>query len=150
MQKIERLMGIVLALNKNKKMTANQLARKFEVDIRTIYRVVWVEHTYRIWGGPEGGYSVLNEYFIPPIMLNKDELFSLLLSKKAFEELSSGRTTIAIAHRLSTIKNADEIIVLTDMGIMERGKHEELTSGNGLYANLYKSQFKQDVSDNIA
>lgn len=83
-------------------------------------------------------------------MLNKDELFSLLLSKKAFEELSSGRTTIVIAHRLSTIKNADEIIVLTDIGTMERGKHEELTSGNGLYANLNKSQFKQDASDKIA
>ena len=47
------------------------------------------------------------------------------------------RTTIAIAHRLSTIKNADEIIVLTEDGIAERGTHDTLLEENGIYAGYY-------------
>ena len=62
--------------------------------------------------------------------------------QEALEKLSKGRTTIVIAHRLSTIKNADEIIVLTDKDIQERGTHEDLLSKSGIYAELYKSQFK--------
>ena len=49
-----------------------------------------------------------------------------LLIQKSLEELSKGRTTVVVAHRLSTIKNADEIIILTDKGIQEKGRHQEL------------------------
>jgi ATP-binding cassette subfamily B protein len=63
------------------------------------------------------------------------------LIQKALDELSKGRTTIVVAHRLSTIKNADEIIVLTDQGIQEKGSHRELLDKRGMYAELYNSQF---------
>src|SRR5699024_12286177 len=65
-----------------------------------------------------------------------------LLIQNSLEELSQGRTTIVVAHRLSTIKNADEIIVITNKGIEEKGNHEKLLSENGIYADLYQSQFK--------
>ena len=67
----------------------------------------------------------------PPILI-LDEATSALdniterLIQKSLEELCKGRTTIVVAHRLSTIQNADEIIVLTDNGIEERGTHKEL------------------------
>ena len=60
----------------------------------------------------------------------------------SLEELCKGRTTLIVAHRLSTVKNADEIIVITDEGIKERGSHEQLLDIDGIYAGLYNSQFK--------
>ena len=62
--------------------------------------------------------------------------------QKAMLNLMEGRTTFVIAHRLSTIKNADQILVLNDGEIIERGTHEILLNRNGFYANLYNSQFK--------
>ena len=56
--------------------------------------------------------------------------------------LMKGRTSFIIAHRLSTIKNADLILVMNDGDIVEVGKHEELLTKNGFYANLYNSQFE--------
>ncbi|QVK17414.1 YafY family transcriptional regulator [Mycoplasmatota bacterium] len=92
MNKIERLMAIILVLNKNKRMTASDLARKFEVDIRTIYRDIQALSEMNVpivsQVGPDGGYSVLSKFFIPPIMFNKEEIFSLLLSKKSIDEVS--------------------------------------------------------------
>ena len=58
------------------------------------------------------------------------------------KKLSEGRTTIVVAHRLSTIKNADEIIVINQDGVAERGTHEQLLNLGGIYAELYKYQFK--------
>ena len=55
----------------------------------------------------------------------------------SLELLSKGRTTITIAHRLSTIMNADEILVLTEQGIVEKGKHQELLDRHGFYHELY-------------
>ena len=57
--------------------------------------------------------------------------------QKSLEELSRNRTTITIAHRLSTIKRSDEIIVITEDGIAERGTHETLLAKNGIYARYY-------------
>ena len=57
--------------------------------------------------------------------------------QRSLEELSQNRTTITIAHRLSTIRDADEIIVITEDGIAERGTHEELLDMNGVYAAYY-------------
>ena len=82
----------------------------------------------------------------PPILI-LDEATSALdteserLVQEALERLMKTRTTIAIAHRLSTIKNADEICVLYEGEIVERGKHEELLEKKGFYAQLYQSQF---------
>jgi ATP-binding cassette subfamily B protein len=65
------------------------------------------------------------------------------LIQKALEELLRGRTSFVIAHRLSTIRNADQLLVLKDGEIIERGKHEELLKARGFYYNLYMSQFTQ-------
>jgi len=63
--------------------------------------------------------------------------------QQSFEELARGRTTIVIAHRLSTVKNADEIIVIDEDGVVERGTHEQLLQKGGMYAQLYHSQFRE-------
>jgi ATP-binding cassette, subfamily B, bacterial len=57
-----------------------------------------------------------------------------------------GRTSIVIAHRLSTILQADQILVVDDGRIAERGRHNELIAQNGLYADLYKTQFERQQS----
>jgi ATP-binding cassette subfamily B protein len=59
------------------------------------------------------------------------------------DKLMAGRTSFIIAHRLSTIKNADKILVLKDGDVIESGKHEELLSQGGFYAELYNSQFER-------
>ena len=61
----------------------------------------------------------------------------------SLSELSKGRTTLVVAHRLSTVKNADEILVVQEGEITERGTHEELVSLGGVYAELYRYQFKE-------
>ena len=66
-----------------------------------------------------------------------------MLIQSALDELLVGRTSIIVAHRLSTIKNADDIIVLTGDGIAERGCHDELLAFDGIYAKLYKYQFRE-------
>ena len=76
----------------------------------------------------------------PPILI-LDEATSALDNEserwiqQSLEELSRNRTTITIAHRLSTIRNADEIIVITEDGIAERGTHESLLAKGGIYAH---------------
>jgi ABC-type multidrug transport system fused ATPase/permease subunit len=57
-----------------------------------------------------------------------------------------GRTSFAIAHRLSTIKNADRILVLEDGKLVEDGNHEQLMAMDGLYAHLYKIQYRNKVA----
>ena len=58
--------------------------------------------------------------------------------QESLEKLCSGRTTIVVAHRLSTIQNANEIVVVGNGGIIEKGSHDELINKNGVYSNLYK------------
>ncbi|MEI2997950.1 MAG: hypothetical protein V8T51_01575 [Senegalimassilia faecalis] len=65
----------------------------------------------------------------------------------AMDNLMAGRTSFVIAHRLSTIRNADLILVLQHGDIVEQGTHEELLSLGGAYAELYNSQFEDDVED---
>ena len=59
--------------------------------------------------------------------------------------MSKGRTCITIAHRLSTIQNADEILVVDQEGIKEKGNHEELLKKNGIYAKYYRLQFEKSI-----
>jgi ATP-binding cassette subfamily B protein len=98
-------------------------------------------------GGQKQRISIARVFLKNPPIIILDEATSALdnatefLIQKALDELSKGRTTIVVAHRLSTIKNADEIIVLTDQGIQEKGSHRELLDKRGMYAELYNSQF---------
>ncbi|MEP7200337.1 MAG: ABC transporter ATP-binding protein, partial [Chloroflexota bacterium] len=70
------------------------------------------------------------------------------LIQKALEELLHGRTSFVIAHRLSTIRHADQVLVLKDGEIIERGRHEELLKAQGFYHDLYMSQFRRDIDFN--
>jgi ATP-binding cassette subfamily B protein len=65
------------------------------------------------------------------------------LIQKAFDQLLEGRTSFVIAHRLSTIRNADQILVIKDGRIVERGRHDDLLNQKGAYYDLYMSQFKK-------
>lgn len=69
--------------------------------------------------------------------------------QQAFEELLAGRTSFVIAHRLSTIRNADQVLVLNDGEMVERGTHAELLAAKGFYYDLYMSQFRRDAGDEL-
>lgn len=102
------------------------------------------ERGVKLSGGQKQRISIARVFLKNPSILILDEATSALDNtteyyiKKSLDELCKGRTTIVVAHRLSTIKNADEIIVLTDKGIEERGTHEELIALNGLYKELHR------------
>jgi len=106
------------------------------------------ERGIRLSGGQKQRVSIARIFLKNPPILILDEATSALDSvtetkiQQSFDELSKGRTTLVIAHRLSTVKNADEIIVIDEDGIVERGTHEELLNKGGMYSKLYKSQFK--------
>ena len=95
-------------------------------------------------GGQKQRVSIARLFLKNPPVLILDEATSALDTvtehdiQHSFEELSRGRTTLVIAHRLSTVKHADEIVVLDEQGVRERGTHEELLQANGLYAQLYQ------------
>lgn len=96
-------------------------------------------------GGQKQRISIARLFLKNPPILILDEATSALDTltehdiQHSFEELSRGRTTLVIAHRLSTVKHADEIVVLDEQGIRERGTHEELLQAGGLYQNLYQA-----------
>lgn len=68
------------------------------------------------------------------------------LVQKAMDKLTEGKTSFIIAHRLSTIKNADLILVMNEGDIIEQGNHKDLIKKNGFYANLYNSQFDNELN----
>ncbi|GAA0084652.1 ABC transporter ATP-binding protein [Clostridium sp. CTA-7] len=105
------------------------------------------ERGVKLSGGQKQRISIARVFLKNPPILILDEATSALdntteyMIQKSLEELCNGRTTIVVAHRLSTIKNADEILVLTDQGIEEKGSHEILLEKGGIYKELYESQF---------
>lgn len=95
--------------------------------------------------------TIARVMLINPPMLILDEATSSVDTRteikiqNAFLKMMEGRTSFVIAHRLSTIKDADLILVMKNGHIVERGKHEELVNSEGLYREIYESQFKNAV-----
>lgn len=102
------------------------------------------ERGTRLSGGQKQRISIARVFLKNPPVLILDEATSALDNEseryiqKSLEELAKDRTTITIAHRLSTIRNADEILVVAENGIAERGTHEELLKQGGIYAHYYE------------
>ena len=116
---------------------------EFIMELPEQYDTFVGERGARLSGGQKQRISIARVFLKNPPILILDEATSALDNEserwiqRSLEELSKDRTTITIAHRLSTIKNADEIIVLTENGIAERGTHESLLEKNGIYAGYY-------------
>ncbi|WP_312694542.1 ABC transporter ATP-binding protein [Caproiciproducens sp.] len=106
------------------------------------------ERGTRLSGGQKQRLAIARVFLKNPKILILDEATSALDNESerhiqnSLETLSKDRTTIVIAHRLSTIRNADEIIVIGDEGIEERGSHQDLIEKNGIYAKYYNMQFE--------
>ena len=121
----------------------------FIMDLPERYETVVGERGYRLSGGEKQRMALARVILKDPRILVLDEATSSLdseseaLIQEALGRVMSDRTSIVIAHRLSTILSADLILVMDRGQIVERGTHTELLSSNGMYANLYKTQFNQ-------
>ena len=108
------------------------------------------ERGVKLSGGQKQRLSIARVFLKDPAILILDEATSALdnttevLIQEALDELCRGRTTLVVAHRLSTIRNADEIAVVLDGRITERGTHEELMAKGGKYKELYALQFRDN------
>ena len=108
------------------------------------------ERGVKLSGGQKQRLSIARVFLKDPAILILDEATSALdnttevLIQEALDELCRGRTTLVVAHRLSTIRNADEIAVVLDGKIAERGTHEELMAKDGTYKKLYSLQFREN------
>ncbi len=108
------------------------------------------ERGVKLSGGQKQRLSIARVFLKDPAILILDEATSALdnttelMIQQSLDELCKGRTTLVVAHRLSTIRNADEIAVVTNGTITERGTHEELMALNGIYRSLYTLQFREN------
>ncbi|GAB2693245.1 ABC transporter ATP-binding protein [Paenibacillus thermoaerophilus] len=105
------------------------------------------ERGLKLSGGQRQRLAIARMFLKNPPILILDEATSALdteteaIIQEALEELGEGRTTLVIAHRLATIRHADRILVVTEDGITEQGRHEELLAAGGVYARLHQAQF---------
>jgi len=121
----------------------------FIMDLSEGYDTIVGERGYRLSGGEKQRVALARVILKNPRILVLDEATSSLdsesesLIQDALKRVMAGRTSIVIAHRLSTILAADLILVMDRGKIVERGTHEELLAVNGLYAQLYETQFNK-------
>ncbi|MBI1250320.1 MAG: ATP-binding cassette domain-containing protein [Alphaproteobacteria bacterium] len=110
------------------------------------------ERGLKLSGGEKQRVGIARVVLRDPKILVLDEATSSLDSvteaevQAAFEEAARGRTTVIVAHRLSTIAHADQIIVLSDGAVVERGRHGELVARNGVYADMWRMQAEEPAS----
>lgn len=108
------------------------------------------ERGVKLSGGQKQRLSIARVFLKDPAILILDEATSALdnttevLIQQALDELCKGRTTLVVAHRLSTIRNADEIAVVIEGRIAEKGTHDELIAAGGTYKSLYSLQFREN------
>jgi ATP-binding cassette subfamily B protein len=135
---------------------AIKAAKTAQVDhfIRTLsdgYKMVLNEEATNVSQGQKQLFTIARAILADPSILILDEATSSVdtrtevLIQKAMDNLMKNRTSFIIAHRLSTIRNADMILVMRDGDIIETGKHEELLERSGFYAELYNSQFENNM-----
>jgi ABC-type multidrug transport system fused ATPase/permease subunit len=122
-------------------------AHEFIMEMGEGYETVIGERGVKLSGGQKQRLSIARAILKDAPILILDEATSSVdtgteqLIQQALERLMQGRTTIIIAHRLSTVRNADQIVVLEDKSIRERGTHEQLIQvKDGLYRKLYSVQ----------
>lgn len=131
----------------------NARIHDFVMTLENGYDTYIGERGIRLSGGQKQRISIARVFLKDPKILILDEATSALDNEteiqiqKALEVLSENRTTLVIAHRLSTIKNADEIVVISEDGIVERGSHDSLLKEDRIYAKLYQAQFKGYIPD---
>ncbi|MFZ7943487.1 MULTISPECIES: ABC transporter ATP-binding protein [Bacillaceae] len=107
------------------------------------------ERGLKLSGGQKQRIAIARMFLKNPPILILDEATSALdtetemVIQEALAELAQNRTTLIIAHRLATIRNADRIVVVTEQGIAEEGRHDELIEQGGIFANLHRVQFQQ-------
>ena len=116
------------------------------------YDTVVGERGYRLSGGERQRMAIARVILKDPRILVLDEATSHLDSlseeqiQNALQHVMKGRSSLVIAHRLSTILAADQILVMDQGRLVEQGTHAQLLAKNGLYSNLYETQFKLDVA----
>jgi ATP-binding cassette subfamily B protein len=116
------------------------------------YETVVGERGYRLSGGEKQRVAIARVILKDPRVLILDEATSHLdsqseaLIQDAMQKVMQGRTSIVIAHRLSTVRGADQILVMQKGQLVQRGRHEDLLTQGGLYANLYETQFHPQTS----
>jgi ATP-binding cassette subfamily B protein len=108
---------------------------------------------YRLSGGEKQRVAIARLLLKAPDVVVLDEATAHLDSEseaavqRALKKVLAGRTSIVIAHRLSTVREADQILVVDQGHIVERGRHNELLEAGGLYAELYNTQFSDQADE---